>query len=188
MFTIGSGTCAARWVRMQVHGQSFLLNQIRKMIGLALAVYRGTADPGAVHMALDPSRDFSTPMAPELGLFLCESKFTAYNAHFGKDRELLLLSDWEADVQNFKLVRISASGLPPARSCVCAESGPAPTGNAFSGKLVQTNIYPSFVERDRARKINYQWLQGVNEAQFLFSTWAAAPAVRTLKRPRPREI
>ena len=106
VFTIGSGVSAARWVRLQVHGQSFLLNQIRKMVGLALAVYRGIAPSGAVHIALDPSRDFSTPMAPELGLFLCESVFTAYNARFGKDREPLLLSDWEADVEAFKLVRL----------------------------------------------------------------------------------
>jgi hypothetical protein len=89
---------------MHVHGQSFLLNQIRKMVGLAVAVYRGVAQPEAVHWALDPTRDFSTPMAPELGLFLYESKFDSYNKMFGNERERLDLQDWRDEVEDFKQV------------------------------------------------------------------------------------
>lgn len=109
VFTIGSGTSAARWVRLHVHGQSFLLNQIRKMIGLALAVYRGTAPENAIEVALDPCVDLSTPMAPELGLFLAECKFDVYNTRYGHERERLDLQDWSAEVEKFKLVRASAS-------------------------------------------------------------------------------
>jgi hypothetical protein len=34
--------------------------------------------------------------------------------------------------------------------------------------------------------VNYQWLRGVTEEQFLFTTWRDAPTVRKLKRPRSR--
>jgi tRNA pseudouridine38-40 synthase len=105
VFTIGSGTMAARWVRMQVHGQSFLLNQIRKMVGLAVAVFRGTAPEDAIELALDPCVDLSTPMAPELGLFLAECKFDVYNSRYGHERECLDLQDWSTQVEKFKLVR-----------------------------------------------------------------------------------
>jgi tRNA pseudouridine38-40 synthase len=104
VFTISNGGSEERWVRMHVHGQSFLMNQIRKMVGLAVAVFRGLAAPEAIHWALDPSRDFSTPMAPELGLFLCESKFDTYNQAFGNERERLDLQDWKSEVEDFKLV------------------------------------------------------------------------------------
>lgn len=103
-FSISNGCSEERWVRMHVHGQSFLMNQIRKMVGLAVAVYRGVAPPEAVHWALDPTRDFSTPMAPELGLFLYESKFDSYNKMFGNERERLDLQDWRAEVEDFKMV------------------------------------------------------------------------------------
>jgi tRNA pseudouridine synthase len=105
VFTIGAGARAARWVRTRVHGQSFLLNQIRKMIGLAVAVYRGTAPAGAVERALDPCIDVSTPMAPELGLFLVECKFDLYNEKFGNEREVLNVGEWADDVDAFELVR-----------------------------------------------------------------------------------
>lgn len=106
VFTIGTGSKQVRWVRTQVHGQSFLLNQIRKMIGLAVAVYRGTAPSDAIHHALDPCLDLSTPMAPELGLFLIECKFDVYNDKFGHERELLDLNDWAEEVEAFRLVRL----------------------------------------------------------------------------------
>lgn len=41
-----------RWVRLVVVGQSFMLHQIRKLVGLAVAVMRGTAPPGSIQTAL----------------------------------------------------------------------------------------------------------------------------------------
>lgn len=40
------------------------------MVGMVLAVMRGTAPDCCIALALDPNRDLLTPMAPELGLFL----------------------------------------------------------------------------------------------------------------------
>ena len=59
-----------RWARLVVVGQSFMLHQIRKMVGMAAAVMRGAAPEACLRAALDPDRDFNVPMAPELGLFL----------------------------------------------------------------------------------------------------------------------
>ena len=44
------------WVRMCVVGQSFMLHQIRKMVGLAVAVFRGAAPEDAISMALQADR------------------------------------------------------------------------------------------------------------------------------------
>jgi len=69
-----------RWVRLVVFGQSFILHQIRKMVGTAVAVFRGAAPEDAIASALRREGDVATPMAPELGLFLAETVYSHYNA------------------------------------------------------------------------------------------------------------
>eukprot|EP00891_Asterochloris_glomerata_P000708 jgi/Astpho2/708/Aster-08421 len=91
------------WVRLSVVGQSFMLHQIRKMVGLAVAVFRGAAPEDAISMALKADRGLPTPMAPELGLFLDESIFASYNERFGNDHEELALSRWHTEVDSFKM-------------------------------------------------------------------------------------
>ena len=92
------------WVRMVVVGQSFMMHQIRKMIGLAVAVARGAAPREAIGMALSPYRSFPVPMAPELGLFLDQTFFDAYNTRWGDDRDgVLTLDDYQAEVVAFKV-------------------------------------------------------------------------------------
>lgn len=99
------------WVRILVHGQSFLLNQIRKMVGLALAVFRGHAPADAIHMATDPQRNFGTPMAPELGLLLAESCFESYNRTVGPPpMEELSTERFQAALDAFKRVGLRAAG------------------------------------------------------------------------------
>lgn len=117
-FTITSSGHTAPWVRLRAHGQSFLLHQIRKMVGMAVAVYRGCAPIDAIHLALDPCCDFSTPMAPELGLFLCESKFDTYNDKFGNDRERLDIHEWDAEAARFRDVRTLLHAAPRAATAM----------------------------------------------------------------------
>ncbi|EIE26889.1 pseudouridine synthase, partial [Coccomyxa subellipsoidea C-169] len=96
-----------QWVRMVVVGQSFMLHQIRKLVGTAVAVMRGVATPDAITLALDPARVVVTPMAPELGLFLDECVFESYNDRWGNDREACVrLAAFQDQVDAFKRERI----------------------------------------------------------------------------------
>lgn len=115
------------WVRIRIHGQSFLLNQIRKMVGLALAVYRGHAPADAIHLATDPQRNFGTPMAPELGLLLAECCFDAYNRNTGPEHGEVSLEQYSDAVETFKQVRCETSSAAVRRlSCVHPARGGLP--------------------------------------------------------------
>lgn len=66
------------WVLLSVVGQSFLLNQIRKMVGYAVDVARGAVAPEVLGVALS-SQKVDVPMAPGQGLYLDELYFEGYN-------------------------------------------------------------------------------------------------------------
>jgi tRNA pseudouridine38-40 synthase len=95
-----------KWVRTVVIGQSFMLHQIRKMIGMALAEFRGEAPTGCLKYALGTFHTARTPMAPDLGLFLDECYYEAYNDRWGHQNEHLHLSDWQSEVDEFKKERL----------------------------------------------------------------------------------
>ena len=79
------------WIPTLVTGQSFLLNQIRKMVSMAVDVARGAATPDQLDQALDMVY-MKTGLAPAQGLFLDMSDFSAYNDH--KRNEDLPDLDW----------------------------------------------------------------------------------------------
>jgi tRNA pseudouridine(38-40) synthase len=66
------------WVLLSVEGQSFLLNQIRKMVGMATEVARGSASLETLDKTFTSSR-MEIPMAPGLGLYLDELFYEQYN-------------------------------------------------------------------------------------------------------------
>jgi hypothetical protein len=70
-------------VRIQVLGQSFILNQIRKMIGMATEVARGILPLSAVDVALSKHR-VPVARAPGEGLFLDRCFFDKYDREAGK--------------------------------------------------------------------------------------------------------
>ncbi|GBF91497.1 tRNA pseudouridine synthase, mitochondrial-like [Raphidocelis subcapitata] len=90
------------WARLVVVGQSFMLHQIRKMVGMVVAIMRGAAPPGCLAAALDPDRDFNVPMAPELGLFLAEAYFDGYNRRFGGVHGALTLDNFRDAANAFQ--------------------------------------------------------------------------------------
>jgi hypothetical protein len=90
---------------MNIHGQSFLLNQIRKMLGMAIAVYRGVAPRNGIEIATDPQRNFGTPLAPEINLLLSECLYEAYNARRKAGFEHLNVEEWAGKIERFKKVR-----------------------------------------------------------------------------------
>ena len=71
-----------QWVRIVIIGQSFMLHQIRKMVGMAVAIMRGDAPASCIRTALQPKRAVPTPMAPDIGLFLDECYYDAYNTRY----------------------------------------------------------------------------------------------------------
>ncbi|BBM99584.1 tRNA pseudouridine38-40 synthase [Marchantia polymorpha subsp. ruderalis] len=90
------------FVRCSVVGQSFMLHQIRRMVGLAVAVVRGCAPESILETALRRDSEVKVPMAPELGLFLEECYYSSYNSKFGKLHEEVSLVDYTTDVRKFK--------------------------------------------------------------------------------------
>lgn len=66
------------WLSIKFHGQSFMLHQIRKMIGLLVLIGRSAAPPSLVPETFGPAR-IHVPKAPGLGLLLEEPIFAGYN-------------------------------------------------------------------------------------------------------------
>lgn len=90
------------FVRCHVIGQSFMLHQIRKMVGLAVAIMRGAAPENIMDFALRKDTKLNVPMAPELGLFLEECYYSSYNRKFQSSHEELSLKDFKDAVNEFK--------------------------------------------------------------------------------------
>lgn len=72
------------FILVRVKGQSFMMHQIRKMIGLAIAVMKGFASEEHIKKSFEPDR-MDIPKAPGVGLMLEETHFDRYNKRFGGD-------------------------------------------------------------------------------------------------------
>lgn len=97
------------WIAVRVHGVSFMLHQIRKMIGLAILAMRLDAYEPAHLDALfkrvfSKTEKFNVPKAPALGLFLDRPLFEGYNKKFQKEenREVLEVANFDDEIQVFK--------------------------------------------------------------------------------------
>ena len=90
------------FVKFEILGQSFLFNMIRKLVGMTIGVARGYCDMSELLFALRTKQRVNTPMAPELGLFLCECQYDAYNKRFSTERVPLRLDNWRDKVEAFK--------------------------------------------------------------------------------------
>lgn len=90
------------WVKLVVIGQSFMLHQIRKMVGMAFAEYKGVAPPGSLKLAMQARHRIIVPMAPDLGLFLDECYYEAYSEKWGNLHGRLTADVYKEQIQNFK--------------------------------------------------------------------------------------
>eukprot|EP00850_Spirogloea_muscicola_P009509 SM000053S17466 [mRNA] locus=s53:514065:516429:- [translate_table: standard] len=104
------------YVRVVVVGQSFMLHQIRKMVGLAVAVMRGCCPPSLIDRAFCRDENVNVPMAPELGLFLDECLFHSYNRHFGLSHAALTMAPFAPVVEAFKRDHVYAHIAATERS------------------------------------------------------------------------
>ncbi|XP_044146020.1 tRNA pseudouridine synthase A [Bufo gargarizans] len=85
---------------IKVKGQSFMMHQIRKMIGLVIAVVKGYAPPSIMQRSWGEGK-VDIPKAPGLGLVLERVHFEKYNQRFGNDglHESL---DWAEEVEQIE--------------------------------------------------------------------------------------
>ena len=90
-------------VVVRVKGQAFMLHQIRKMIGLAIAVVRGVTTKETIDLAFQPIR-IDIPRAPGLGLLLEEAHYDQYNKRYGGDgiHEQIKWDDKSQLIDDFK--------------------------------------------------------------------------------------
>ena len=90
-------------ISVHLHGQSFMLHQIRKMIGITIAVMKHFAEEEIIPRSFKLDT-IETPKAPSLGLMLDRQEFKGYNNKFGQDG-LHLPIEWdsvEAEVTAFR--------------------------------------------------------------------------------------
>lgn len=90
------------FVTIKVKGQSFMLHQIRKMVGLTIAIVKGHTDASTLEKALTEER-LDLPMAPGLGLVLDTVHYERYNDRYGQDgiHNALTWEKQEAEIQEF---------------------------------------------------------------------------------------
>ncbi|XP_065881579.1 uncharacterized protein [Euphorbia lathyris] len=91
------------FVKCEIIGQSFMLHQIRKMIGLAVAIMRNCAPESLITTALQKNVNITVPTAPEVGLYLDECFFTSYNKKWKDSHEELSMKDYEEVAEDFKM-------------------------------------------------------------------------------------
>ena len=75
-----SSPATVEFVRFRIHGQSFMLNQIRKMIGLVILVARGQLPVEFITEKAFKYDEYAVPTAPSLGLLLQRPVYDAYDA------------------------------------------------------------------------------------------------------------
>uniref|UniRef100_A0A0A9W1T9 Pseudouridylate synthase 1 homolog n=1 Tax=Lygus hesperus TaxID=30085 RepID=A0A0A9W1T9_LYGHE len=91
------------FVTVYVKGQSFMLHQIRKMVGLAIAVVRGCCSESVISKAWAEEK-LDIPIAPGLGLVLEEVHYDRYNQRYGSDgmHEAIEWSSVKPTLDDFK--------------------------------------------------------------------------------------
>ncbi|KAL9102184.1 MAG: hypothetical protein Q9163_002632 [Psora crenata] len=90
------------WLSIKVHGQSFMMHQIRKMISAAALVVRCGCHEGRIEDTYLSDR-FSIPKAPSLGLLLERPVFDAYNDKLVElGRERIDFGKYEKEIAEFK--------------------------------------------------------------------------------------
>ncbi|XP_062410009.1 tRNA pseudouridine synthase A [Sardina pilchardus] len=93
----------AEFAVITVRGQSFMMHQIRKMIGLVIAVVKGYATEELMERSWGEEK-VDVPKAPGLGLVLEKVHFDRYNKRFGGDglHETLEWTEEEEAISSFK--------------------------------------------------------------------------------------
>ena len=91
------------WLSLKVHGQSFMMHQIRKMVAMAALVVRCGTPIERIHESYQNNK-ISIPKAPGLGLLLERPVFDSYNKRAVEDlqREKIDFTKYEEQINEFK--------------------------------------------------------------------------------------
>lgn len=95
------------WLSLKVHGQSFMMHQIRKMVAMAVLCVRCAVPVSIIKDSYGPTR-ISVPKAPGLGLLLERPVFESYSrkAEGSYDREPLNFTKFDQEINEFKQKQI----------------------------------------------------------------------------------
>lgn len=91
------------WLSLKVHGQSFMMHQIRKMVAMAAIVVRCGTGTKRIEESYG-KENISIPKAPGLGLLLERPVFDSYNERAVKEfeREKIDFTKFEKEMDEFK--------------------------------------------------------------------------------------
>ncbi|KAG0368877.1 tRNA pseudouridine synthase 1 [Gamsiella multidivaricata] len=89
------------WLSLKVHGQSFMLHQIRKMVGLIVMIIR-TDTPLKLIPETFKENKINIPKAPSLGLLLERPMFTTYNRKVEGKNQPLDFEPYQEEMEAFK--------------------------------------------------------------------------------------
>ncbi|KAB2578321.1 tRNA pseudouridine synthase 1 [Lasiodiplodia theobromae] len=91
------------WISLKVHGQSFMMHQIRKMVGMAALVVRCGCPVDRIAETFGDV-DVAIPKVPGLGLLLERPVFDSYNAKAADkfNREKVEFTKYEKVMEEFK--------------------------------------------------------------------------------------
>ncbi|AMD21376.1 HER097Wp [Eremothecium sinecaudum] len=100
------GDMKTEWISIKIHGQSFMLHQIRKMISMATLITRCGCPVERISQAYGPPK-INIPKAPALGLLLESPVYEGYNKklqEFGYDP--IDFTKYQKEIDAFKMVNI----------------------------------------------------------------------------------
>ncbi|KAH8704683.1 tRNA pseudouridine synthase-like protein [Phaeosphaeriaceae sp. PMI808] len=91
------------WLSLKVHGQSFMMHQIRKMVGMAALTVRCGTNPEIMETSFG-NVIVRIPKVPGLGLLLERPVFDSYNEKQAKQhgREKIDFTKFDKDIEDFK--------------------------------------------------------------------------------------
>ncbi|KAG2314335.1 hypothetical protein Bca52824_017457 [Brassica carinata] len=112
------------FIKCEVLGQSFMLHQIRKMMGFAVAIMRNCAPESLIKTAFSKDVNITVPMAPEVGLYLDECFFTSYNnTKYEDNHEEVSMEAYKEEAKTFKLKHIySHIGSAEGQACFATDT------------------------------------------------------------------
>jgi tRNA pseudouridine38-40 synthase len=91
------------WLSLKIHGQSFMMHQIRKMVGMTALGVRCGADVEKLMSESFGEALYSIPKAPALGLLLERPVFDSYNTKsVNFERKAVEFDRYEKELEEFK--------------------------------------------------------------------------------------